>query len=103
MESAINALEVHGLDRCGDHGIDGFKRYVALAATVARNIQRMARCCWRRRPRRRGASETESAVDAQLGPFDLAGCLPRRVVRLQYGGDASHSHQCCLIPRMRIE
>ena len=30
VESAINALEVHGLDRCPDHGIDGFKRYVAL-------------------------------------------------------------------------
>ncbi len=38
VESAINALEVHGLDRCPDHGLDGFKRYVALAV-VARNIQ----------------------------------------------------------------
>ena len=38
VESAINALEVHGLDRCPDHGIDGFKCYVALAV-VARNIQ----------------------------------------------------------------
>jgi IS5 family transposase len=40
VESAINALEVHGLDKCPDHGIQGFKRYVALAI-VARNIQRM--------------------------------------------------------------
>jgi hypothetical protein len=40
VESAINALEVHGLDRCPDHGIHGFKRYVALAV-VARNIQRL--------------------------------------------------------------
>ena len=38
VESAINALENHGLDRCPDHGIHGFKRYVALAV-VARNIQ----------------------------------------------------------------
>lgn len=38
VESAINALENHGLDRCLDHGIEGFKRYVALAI-VARNIQ----------------------------------------------------------------
>ena len=38
VESSINALEKHGLDRCLDHGIDGFKRYVALAV-VARNIQ----------------------------------------------------------------
>jgi transposase, IS5 family len=40
VESAINALEVHGLDRCPDHGINGFKRYVALAI-VARNIHRI--------------------------------------------------------------
>ena len=40
VESAINALEVHGLDKCPDHGIDGFKCYVALAV-VARNIQRL--------------------------------------------------------------
>ena len=38
IESSINALENHGLDRCRDHGIHGFKRYVALAI-VARNIQ----------------------------------------------------------------
>ncbi len=38
VESSINALENHGLDRCPDHGIDRFKRYVALAV-VARNIQ----------------------------------------------------------------
>jgi transposase, IS5 family len=40
VESAINALEVHGLDRCPDHGIRGFKRYVALAV-VARNVHRI--------------------------------------------------------------
>jgi len=40
VESAINALEVHGLDMCPDHGIDGFKRYVALAV-VGRNIHRL--------------------------------------------------------------
>ena len=40
VESAINALEHHGLDRCPDHGLDGFKRYVALAV-VSRNIQRL--------------------------------------------------------------
>ena len=38
IESAINALEVQGLDRCLDHGITGFKRSVALAV-VARNLQ----------------------------------------------------------------
>ena len=40
MESAINALEQHGCDRCPDHGIDGFKRYVALRV-LARNLQRI--------------------------------------------------------------
>ena len=40
VESAINALEAHGLDICPDHGIDGCKRYVALAV-VARNMQRL--------------------------------------------------------------
>ena len=38
VESAINALENHGLDRCLDHGLEGFKRYVGLAV-IARNIQ----------------------------------------------------------------
>ena len=38
VESSINALENHGLDRCRDHGIKGFKRYVGLAV-LARNIQ----------------------------------------------------------------
>jgi len=40
VESAINALENHGLDMCPDHGIFGFKRYVALAV-LARNIQNL--------------------------------------------------------------
>jgi len=40
VESGINALEVHGLDKCLDHGITGFKRYIALAI-VARNIQKL--------------------------------------------------------------
>jgi hypothetical protein len=40
VESGINALEIHGLDRCLDHGIIGFKRYVALAI-VGRNIQQI--------------------------------------------------------------
>jgi len=38
IESSINALENHGLDRCHDHGIHGFKRYAGLAV-LARNIQ----------------------------------------------------------------
>ncbi len=52
VESAINALEVHGLDKCLDHGINGFKRYIVMAV-VARNIQRLGvRCCVSRKTRR---------------------------------------------------
>ena len=40
VESAINALEQNGLDMCPDHGIKGFKCYVALAV-VSRNIKRL--------------------------------------------------------------
>lgn len=47
VESAINALENHGLDRCCDHGLNGFKRYVALAV-LARNIQLIGTILWKR-------------------------------------------------------
>ena len=51
VESAINGLEVHGLDVCPDHGIDGFKRYVALAM-LARNIHRMGAILWEQKKAR---------------------------------------------------
>ena len=50
IESAINALEVHGLDRCPDHGINGFKRYVGLAI-AARNVQRIGTLILKREKR----------------------------------------------------
>ena len=59
VESAINALEVHGLDRCLDHGLDGFKRYVALAV-VARNTQRL------------GALLRQQEAERQRGPYRRA-------------------------------
>jgi hypothetical protein len=40
VESAINAHENHGLDKCPDKGIRGFKRYVSLAV-LARNLQHL--------------------------------------------------------------
>lgn len=40
VESAINALDVHGLNKCPDHGIKGFEIYVAIAI-AARNFQRI--------------------------------------------------------------
>ncbi len=42
IESAINALENHGLDRCYDKGKEAFERYIALAV-VARNILQIGR------------------------------------------------------------
>jgi hypothetical protein len=59
VESAINALEAHGLDFCPDHGIDGFKRYVALAV-LARNIQRL------------GAVLREQDAKRRRGPYKKA-------------------------------
>lgn len=38
VESSINSLEYSGLDKCLDHGIDGFKSYVSISI-VARNLQ----------------------------------------------------------------
>ena len=60
VESAINALEVHGLDRCPDHGINGFKRYVALAV-VTRNIHRIGAILWQREQER--AKRTTNYAD----------------------------------------
>ena len=60
VESAINALEAHGLDICRDHGLDGFERYVALAV-VGRNLHRIGAVLleqeaeWDRRRRQRAA------------------------------------------------
>ena len=64
VESAINALGVHGLDLCRDHGIDGFKRYVALAV-VARNIQRLGAIVRSLAANKRGPYQ-------KLAPYKLA-------------------------------
>jgi hypothetical protein len=62
VESAINALEVHGLDKCPDHGITGFKRYVAMAV-VARNIQRLGAVLRR---------QEQEAEQRKRGPYKKA-------------------------------
>ncbi len=64
VESAINALGVHGLDLCRDHGIAGFKRYVALAV-VARNIQRLGAIV-------RSISANKRGPYKKLDPYKLA-------------------------------
>ena len=48
VESGINALENHGLDRCLDHGFRGFERYVAMAV-LARNIQMLGTFIWKKK------------------------------------------------------
>jgi hypothetical protein len=50
VESAINGLEQFGLDRCPDHGLIGFQRYVALAV-LARNLHRLGAILRTQRPR----------------------------------------------------
>jgi len=57
IESAIHALEVHGLDRCPDRGLPALRRYVALAV-VARNIQLLGR--YLQRQEQEQEVETES-------------------------------------------
>jgi len=48
VESGINALENHGLDRCLDHGFWGFERYVTMAV-LARNIQTLGTIIWKKK------------------------------------------------------
>ena len=48
VESAINCLEQHGLDRCPDKGKEGFDCYVALAV-LSRNIQRIGEIVQKKR------------------------------------------------------
>lgn len=65
VESAINALEVHGLDICRDSGIVGFKRYVAWAV-VARNIHRIGTLLWQQEQRRALRKTRRDAHDPPL-------------------------------------
>ena len=60
VESDINGLEHHGLNRCPDKGLNGFKRYVGLGI-LAYNLHRIGRKLIetqnaRRRPRRQEAA-----------------------------------------------
>lgn len=56
VESAINALGNHGLDMCPDHGISGFKRYVAIAV-LARNIQNLGNIIQQKELKRQARKE----------------------------------------------
>lgn len=65
VESEINALENHGLDRCPDHGIYGFKRYVALAV-VARNLQRVGHLLQQKALKRQARREKRNGEQCQV-------------------------------------
>lgn len=55
IESAINALENHGLDRCPDKGKDAYERYVGLAV-VARNILQLGKIVMEKEKKKKLAS-----------------------------------------------
>ena len=59
VESAINALQVHGLNQCPDQGIEGFERYAALAV-LSRNIQVIG-CIVRGREREKRQEQKQAA------------------------------------------
>lgn len=65
VESAINALEVHGLDICPDKGINGFKRYVALAI-VARNVHRIGSILWKQEQKREQRRQRKAQNDVLI-------------------------------------
>jgi len=68
VESAINALENHGLDMCPDHGIFGFKRYVALAV-LARNIQNLGHIIQQQKLKRQARREKQKLRQQRKYPI----------------------------------
>ncbi len=65
VESAINALENHGLDRCPDKGIRAFRRYVSYAV-LARNIQILGNIIQEKESLRKKRSEKMKQVKRRL-------------------------------------
>ena len=63
VESSINALENHGLDICRDHGIEGFKRYVAISV-VARNLQIIGHMIQQKKLKKKRRAEKKQALAA---------------------------------------
>ena len=56
VESCINALENHGLDRCPDCGLQNFERYVALAV-LGRNMQKLGSVLLEKKKKKQKHSE----------------------------------------------
>ena len=56
VESCINALENHGLDRCPDCGIKNLERYVSLAV-LGRNTQKLGSVLLTKQKKKQAHSE----------------------------------------------
>ena len=66
VESAINGLENHGLDRCLDNGICGFKRYVSFAV-LAKNIEKLGTIVRNQELKRLKRKEKKKLVKGGVG------------------------------------
>jgi IS5 family transposase len=71
VESGINALEHHGLDVCPDHGITGFKRYVALAV-LARNLHTLGHAIQQNERKRQKRRERLARRSKTISPRKVA-------------------------------
>ena len=60
IESDINCLEQHGLNRCPDKGLSGYKRYVGLGV-LAFNLHRIGAALLSARSGAKGRRRQEAA------------------------------------------
>ena len=65
VESGINALENHGLDRCPDKGIKAFRRYISLAI-LARNLQILGDIIQKKEVEKKKRSEKMKQIKKRL-------------------------------------
>ncbi len=68
IESAINGLEVHGLDRCPDKNMEGFKRYVSLAI-VGYNIHHLGSVITKREQKKARRDKKKLIQEAERMPL----------------------------------
>ena len=65
VESGINALKNHGLDRCPDKGIKAFRRYISLAI-LARNLQILGDIIQKKEAKKKKRSEKMKQIKKRL-------------------------------------
>ena len=61
VESDINCLEHHGLNRCPDKGYNGYKRYVGFGV-LAYNLHKIGRRLLDERTKRSGAASPSKSL-----------------------------------------